>query len=61
MHLILLDTCVWLDISYKKAELPMLTALEHLVEIETIKILVPDLVGAEYGDRSHALRGDDCG
>lgn len=48
MHLILLDTCVWLDISSKKAELPMLTALEHLVEIEAIKILVPDLVKTEY-------------
>lgn len=48
MHLILLDTCVWLDISSKKSELPMLTALEHLVEIEAIKILVPDLVSAEY-------------
>lgn len=48
MHLIMLDTCVWLDISSKKAELPMLTAIEHLVEDGSIKILLPDLIRAEY-------------
>ena len=36
MHLVMLDTCIWLDISSKKAELPMLTALEHLVEGKVI-------------------------
>jgi len=48
MHLIMLDTCVWLDISSQKAELPMLTALEHLVHDGSIKILLPDLIRAEY-------------
>jgi hypothetical protein len=48
MHLILLDTCVWLDISSQKAELPMLTALEHLVEDGSIRILLPDLVHTEF-------------
>ena len=48
MHLVMLDTCVWLDISSQKPELPMLTALEHLVEDGVIKILLPDLVQAEY-------------
>jgi len=48
MHLIMLDTCVWLDISSKKAELPMLNAIEHLVEDGSIKILLPDLIRAEY-------------
>ena len=43
MHLVMLDTCVWLDISSQKAELPMLTALEHLVEEGVIKLLVPEL------------------
>ncbi|ETF00526.1 hypothetical protein W822_22540 [Advenella kashmirensis W13003] len=48
MHLVMLDTCVWLDISSKKAELPMLTALEHLITDGVIKILLPDLVRTEY-------------
>jgi len=48
MHLVMLDTCVWLDISSQKAELPMLIALEHLVQEGSIKILLPDLVRTEY-------------
>lgn len=48
MHLVMLDTCVWLDISSQKSELPMLTAIEHLVEEGVIKILLPDLVRTEY-------------
>lgn len=48
MHLVMLDTCVWLDISTQKAELPMLTAIEHLVENGVIKLLVPELVRTEF-------------
>lgn len=48
MHLVMLDTCVWLDISSQKTELPMLTALEHLVEEGVIKLLVPELVRTEF-------------
>lgn len=48
MHLLMLDTCVWLDISTQKAELPMLTAIEHLVEDGVIKLLVPELVRTEF-------------
>lgn len=48
MHLLMLDTCVWLDISTKKADLPMLLALEHLVEGGVIKLLVPDLIETEF-------------
>lgn len=48
MHLILLDTCVWLDLSSQKAELPMLTALEHLIQDGSLAILLPDLVRIEY-------------
>lgn len=48
MHLVMLDTCVWLDISTQKAELPMLTAIEHLVEDGVIKLLVPELVRIEF-------------
>ncbi|WP_204126628.1 PIN domain-containing protein [Pseudomonas ogarae] len=48
MHLVMLDTCVWLDISSQKSELPMLKAIEHLVKDGVIKILLPDLVRTEY-------------
>lgn len=48
MHLIMLDTCVWLYMSSQKAEIPMLNALEHLVEDGSIQILLPDLIRTEY-------------
>jgi len=44
MHLVMLDTCVWLDISSQKSELPMLTAIEHLVEMALSRSCCPDLV-----------------
>ncbi|MFW9343932.1 PIN domain-containing protein [Xanthomonas perforans] len=44
----MLDTCVWLDISSQKAELPMLAALEQLVQDGSIRILLPDLIRVEY-------------
>lgn len=60
MHLVMLDTCVWLDISSQKAELPMLAALEHLVQDGTIKILLPDLVHAEYEqNKDRWILGDE--
>lgn len=48
MHLLMLDTCVWLDISSQKGELPMLTALEQLLQDGAINILLPDLVRLEF-------------
>ncbi len=48
MHFIMLDTCVLLDISTKKNYLPIVSALENLVSSGIIKIVVPDLVIAEF-------------
>jgi hypothetical protein len=48
MHLVTLDTCVWLDLATQKAEMPMLAAIENLVRDGCIKILLPDLVRAEF-------------
>lgn len=48
MHLLLLDTCVWLELSSKKSELKILSAIEYLVEQEMIKLLIPSLVKDEY-------------
>ena len=48
MFYIFLDTCVFLDISTKKQELPLVIALEELVRTETAKLVVIDLVAQEY-------------
>ncbi|UTY57187.1 PIN domain-containing protein [Massilia sp. erpn] len=48
MHLVMLDTCVWLDLATQKAELPMLAAIESLVQDGSIKILLPELVRVEF-------------
>ncbi|MGW8389642.1 PIN domain-containing protein [Pseudoduganella sp. HUAS MS19] len=48
MHLVMLDTCVWLDLATQKAELPMLAAIESLVRDGRIKILLPELVRVEF-------------
>lgn len=48
MQLVMLDTCVWLDLATQKAEMPMLAAIENLVRDGSIRILLPDLVRAEF-------------
>lgn len=48
MHLLMLDTCVWLELSSKKSELPILAAIEYLVAQGIVRLLVPDLVKEEY-------------
>ena len=48
MHYIMLDTCVLLDISTRRNDLPIVSALESLVSLETIKLVLPDIVIAEF-------------
>lgn len=48
MHLLMIDTCVWLELSCKKSELPLLAAIEYLVSRHIVRLLVPDLVEEEY-------------
>lgn len=48
MFYIFLDTCVFLDISTKKQELPLVSALEELVDAGTAKLVVTNLVAEEY-------------
>ena len=48
MYYILLDTCVLLDISTRKNDLPIVSALEALTSSKTIKLVIPDLVITEY-------------
>ena len=47
MYYLMLDTCVLLDISTRKNDLPIVSALEELVSLETIKLVLPDLVITE--------------
>ncbi|PSU42862.1 hypothetical protein C9J12_28615 [Photobacterium frigidiphilum] len=48
MFHIFLDTCVFLDISTKKHDLPLVSALEELIGAGVIKLVVTDLVAEEY-------------
>lgn len=48
MHLIFLDTCVWLELASKKSELPILSAIEYIVANGTAKLLLPDIVREEF-------------
>ncbi len=48
MHLLMLDTCVWLELASKKSEQPTLAAIEYLVGNEIVKLLVPDLIKEEF-------------
>lgn len=48
MFYIFLDTCVLLDISTKKHDLPLVSALEELVTSGVITLVVTDLVVEEY-------------
>lgn len=47
MHLLMLDTCVWLELSSKKSELPILASIEYLVAQGVVSLLIPDLVKEE--------------
>lgn len=44
----MLDTCVLLDISTRKNDLPIVSALEELTSSKCIKLVIPDLVMNEY-------------
>lgn len=48
MHLLMLDTCVWLEIASKKSEIPVLAAIEYLVSGGIVRLLVPALVREEF-------------
>lgn len=48
MFYLFLDTCVLLDISTKKQDLPLVSALEELVAAGMAKLVVTNLVAEEY-------------
>ncbi|MAC13341.1 MAG: hypothetical protein CL539_01520 [Alcanivorax sp.] len=48
MNYIFLDTCVLLDISTKRNDLPLVSALEGLVSSSKVKLVLADLVVGEY-------------
>ena len=48
MHYIMIDTCVLLDISTRRNDLPVVSALEELTNSGMIKLIIPDLVIAEF-------------
>ena len=48
MHFMMLDTCVLLDISTRKTDLPIVSALEELVSTGNVRLVIPDLVVSEF-------------
>lgn len=48
MHLLMLDTCVWLEVASKKSEMRTLAAIEYLVEQGVVAVLLPTLVQEEF-------------
>jgi hypothetical protein len=51
---ILVDTCVWLDLAKDTAQVPLIAALEALIERKVISLIVPRLVVDEF--RRHQER-----
>jgi predicted nucleic acid-binding protein len=45
---LLIDTCVWLDLARDHRELPVITALEELIQGGVIKLVVPEIVASEF-------------
>ncbi|AUZ84769.1 PIN domain-containing protein [Methylophaga nitratireducenticrescens] len=48
MNYIFLDTCVLLDISTKRSELPLVSALEELIRSMGVKLVLVELIIEEY-------------
>ena len=48
MHYIMIDTCVLLDISTRRNDLPVVSALEELTSSGMIRLVISDLVIAEF-------------
>ena len=48
MNYIMLDTCVLLDISINRKDLPIVSALEELTQSGEIKLVIPSLVISEF-------------
>lgn len=48
MNYIFLDTCVLLDISTKRNNLPLVSALEALINSNNVKLVLADLIVEEY-------------
>jgi hypothetical protein len=48
MHLVMFDTCVWLELASKKSEARTLAAIDFLVSEGTVALLLPVLVKDEF-------------
>src|SRR5712671_4713064 len=48
MFKILVDTCVWLDLAKDVRQQSLLTVIEDLHQLGQLRLLVPDVVRAEF-------------
>lgn len=55
MHYMMLDTCVLLDISTRRSDLPVVSVLEDLISRGIVRLAMPDIVIAEFARNKDAV------
>ncbi|QDG94034.1 hypothetical protein NIBR502774_15900 (plasmid) [Rhizobium sp. NIBRBAC000502774] len=55
---ILIDTCVWLDLAKDYRTIPVLTAIEDLVNADAIQLIVPETIPAEFARNKDRVMDD---
>jgi hypothetical protein len=58
MILLLVDTCVWLDIAKSPNDEPILSSIETLVEQNVITLLAPEIITKEFARNKDRVRDD---
>ena len=58
--ILLVDTCVWLDLATDYRQRPTLAALESLIEIDAIRLAVPEQVKVEFAANKERVVADNA-
>lgn len=58
MFKILVDTCVWLDLAKDVKQQPLLTVIEDLHQLGQLRLLVPDVIRAEFARNKAKVVGE---
>lgn len=48
MNYLFIDTCIWLNIAKSKNQDALVGALEHLIDSDEVKVVVPELIKEEF-------------
>lgn len=58
MFKVLIDTCVWLDLAKDVKQEALLTVIEDLYQLGQLRLLVPDIVIAEFAKNKNKVVGE---